>query len=179
MEEILKRRLEIKSRVSIPSTISPLNEAIYYSSWQYAALHMAVTIPGFNTRAKLARHFGLSLRRTSEILDFLISAGLVIDEGRGLRAGALQIHLDSRSAHISRHHANWRQQAMLALELERIDDLHYSAVVTLSKKDLLKLRELILDFLRQATSLIKSSPEEELSCLAIDLFAIGGPQPSS
>lgn len=59
---------------------------------------------------------------------------------------------------------------MQSLEREELHDLHYSGVVSLSKKDALKIKDLLLESLKKNLDVIRDSNEEELYGYCIDFF---------
>ena len=68
---------------------------------------------------------------------------------------------------------NWRQKAIECLEDERTAKLHYTAPMTLSKKDAEHVRERIAKFLESLVGVVEPSASEELHCLNIDWFEVG------
>ncbi|HXH30016.1 MAG TPA: hypothetical protein VNJ01_04320 [Bacteriovoracaceae bacterium] len=79
-------------------------------------------------------------------------------------------HLKDGTHFSKSHHQNFRQRAINSLEEENTFDLHYSSVLTLSKKDMLKIRELILKLVSDKKEILIPSPNEDMICLNIDLF---------
>lgn len=61
---------------------------------------------------------------------------------------------------------------MEALERETNNDLHYSAVVSLSREDAIQIKNRILDEIRDTQAIIKASKEEELYVYDIDFFSL-------
>jgi hypothetical protein len=70
------------------------------------------------------------------------------------------------------HHINWRQKAIERVQEKGESQLHYSCPMTLSAKDALKLREMVVKFLESVDAVIEPSPSEELHCLNVDWFRI-------
>jgi hypothetical protein len=52
------------------------------------------------------------------------------------------------------------------------DNFHYSSVVSVSKKDAIRVREHLMKALVEMTEIIKPSKEEELVSLCLDMFHI-------
>lgn len=175
IEELLRRRLVLTSRLGGKNSLSKEAQSIYYSSWIYAAIHMALTIPELRSPDELARYLGLPKKRVGEAVEFLCRAGVVKKVEGGLHVGDAQIRLGNHSYLVVQHHANWRNKAIESLERETLTDLHYSAVVTLSRADVLKLKDSILEFMRQSLLAIRASREEELYSFCIDLFHLKNP----
>ena len=113
------------------------------------------------------------MRRTGEILEFLVSLGLAIQKGNHYEVGASRVHLGGDSPMISKHHINWRLQAIQSLERENREvDLHYSSVISISKEDTLKIKSLLVDSIEKTKAVIKESKEEELHSFCLDFFKI-------
>src|SRR5262249_18721511 len=116
LEEMREKHLLLKKRVGIQATLSRENQSTYYSSWHYAALHMAVTIPALQTRAALAKALRVPPRKLAGVLDFLVSVGLIKSEGERFQPGPILLHLEKDSPLIYHHHSNWRAKAMTSLQ---------------------------------------------------------------
>ncbi|MGK5084243.1 TIGR02147 family protein [Bdellovibrionota bacterium FG-1] len=173
MDEMRERHLSLRKRVGIQATLSRENQATYYSSWHYAAVHMAVTVPSLRTRSALGRALRLSSRKLIEVLDFLVSVGLLNRQGDQLTSGSTLLHLEKDSPLIFQHHANWRGKAMASMHEEHADaSVHYSSVVTLSAEDVQKIRALITQNLSEWIQIVKDSKEEQVYGLGIDFFRV-------
>ncbi len=73
---------------------------------------------------------------------------------------------------IGQHHTNWRLRAISSLSKGVPDDLHYSSVITISKKDALRIREELIDKIKDLKTVIKDSVEEKLYSLNLDFFEV-------
>lgn len=172
IQRALKARLSLTARLGQKNTLSEAHRSVYYSSWQYAAVHMALTIPELGTFAALQKYLSISSARLTTILEFLCSTGLALKTPQGYKSGESQIRLGNASADIIKHHTHWRQQAIESLERETMADLHYSAAVTLSADDVFKIKDGILAFIQANIKKIRDSKEEELYCLNMDFFSL-------
>jgi hypothetical protein len=76
IENVLEQRLNLTSRLGTKNDLDENEKSIFYSSWHYAAIHMALTVPALRTKEALAHHFRLPLAKITRTLDFLISVGL-------------------------------------------------------------------------------------------------------
>jgi hypothetical protein len=133
---------------------------------------MALTVPELRTREALAKYFNIGLERVDKVLEFLVQTGLAIQEKNIYTTGTPQIRLGKDSPHIFKHHSHWRQQSIESLERETAQELHYSAVVTLSKDDVLKLKERMLEHIKENVAVIRASPEEEVYVYNLDFFSL-------
>ena len=135
---------------------------------------MILTIPEFQTKESIAKHFGISLKRTAEILDFLVSIGLARQNQKGkFEIDQARIHLGSDSPLISKFHTNWRIKAIQSLDREnKSEDLHYSSAITVSQADFLKIKSMLVKHIEELKAIIKDSPAEGVHCFNIDLFRL-------
>lgn len=170
MTEVLNRRLVLTKRLGTQNALTEEDKSKYYSSWVYSAVHIAVTIPNLREKEVLSKFLGISIKRLNEVLEFLATTGLVSIQGAEIHPGTNFIRLGNDSHNIIKHHNNWRQQSIEALDRERLTDLHYSGVVSLSTEDALKIKNILLDNLKENIEIIKASKEEELFCYCIDFF---------
>ncbi|MFN8792431.1 MAG: DUF4423 domain-containing protein [Bdellovibrionales bacterium] len=172
LDEILKTRLLVKERLSMKNQIREEDQDWYYSSWIPAALHMAITIPRLNQPKNLARALHLPLNQVIADLERLEQMGLIRKTGLHYQPSVGQIHLGRSSTHLLKHHTNWRLQALQNLPFEDNTELHYSAVVTLSEDDILRVKDRLLDAIKSCVDIIKDSKEEKLYGLSLDFFNV-------
>lgn len=173
LKELRQHHYTIKERIGISKTLSEQNQSIYYSSWHYAAVHMAVTIPHLQTRGRLGKALRIPMRKLSEVLEWLCSVGLVAKDSEFYLPGTTELHLPKDSPLIHRHHANWRQQGMVQMHSDSAqDDLHYSSVSSLSLSDGQRIRGLITQAISDFVGIIKDSPSEQLVGINIDFFRL-------
>jgi uncharacterized protein (TIGR02147 family) len=172
LQEKSEKYLGLKNRLKMPDSLVEGQEARYYSSWHFAAVHVCTSIPGLQTRDALANKFNLSLRRTDEILNFLCETGLIKKEGIRFVISRPMLHLDKKSPNIFKHHTNWRLRAAAALDQFEKSSLHYSSVVSISQKDIPKVQDIFSKALTEAINLISKSPEEECAVICLDLFKL-------
>ena len=172
IEERIAQRMNVVNRLGKDNVLDEAQHAIYYSSWQYAAIHVALTKPETRTRESLARYFNIPLERVDQILDFLVRCGLAQENKGVFQTGTAVLRLGKDSPHIFKHHSHWRQQAIESLERETTTDLHYSATLTLSKADVLKLKERMLDEIKNNIDIVRQSAEEEVYVYTVDFYSL-------
>jgi uncharacterized protein (TIGR02147 family) len=170
IKDLLSKRLNLKSRLAKNENLSAKNEAKYYSSWIYGAIHVLVSIPKLNTVERLSSHLAWPTSNVAEAVEFLIAIGLLNRDGQTLSIGKSHIHLGSDSKHIHKHHFNWRMRTLNALESACPDDLHYSAIAALSTKDAEKIKEILIQNLKTNLSMIQQSQEEKAFVYCFDFY---------
>lgn len=175
--EIERRRSEaqvLKNRLRPEKILSVEDQAIFYSSWHYGAFHVCVSIPGCETEEGISQYFSVPLKRVNEVIQFLLKVGLVKKSDSGtLSIGSTQIFIGSDSPLISKHHTNWRVRAIESLDHYKDKHLHYSSVISVSKSDVDKVRELMVSLIQQIRSIVRESKDEACYSYAMDLFEVG------
>jgi len=163
-------RAEMISRVKSDERVSDQDRLQYFSSWQYCALHVLLTIPGYQDPKAMAKRLGIPVKSVSEKLTFLEKIGIAEKNGDRWQVGKTRFHIDSNSPYIERHHLNWRERSFIPIGSDNKSGQHYTCVMSLSLKDAEKVRALWLKFLETLTPVIVQSPEEELYALHWDFY---------
>lgn len=172
LDAMLKKRDDLKQRLTYDKTLDAINEGVYYSSWHYAAIHVLVSIPNIDSKDAIARTLKVSNKRVAEVLEFLCRVGLVAEKKGKYSVGVNRIHLGSDSPHIGKHHTNWRFKAINSLDAPSDQDLHYSSVVTMSEKDAEKIRKILIEAIESVRAVVRASPEENIYCYGLDFFPV-------
>jgi len=174
LEDVKRERLNLKERFKVKMTLSHEDQATYYSSWIYCAAHVLLSVPQYQTKETLSAKLGLTPSRTNEILEFLCGTGLAKFEKNRYQIGTTRIHVGKDSPLLSKHHMNWRVQAMRSLDREGVshfsDDLHYSAIVSLSQSDSERLKDHLVRAIEYFNATVKDSNEEKVQCFTLDFF---------
>ncbi len=173
LEELRESRKDLKHRLKIQNKLKSESQATYYSSWHYSALHALVSIPKYSeSLEQMAKALSLPKAKIQSALNFLVESGILDREDSGYKIGTARIHLSSDSPMISKHHMNWRLQAMKALEAGDTNNLHYSSIVSLSEADAELVRETLLKTIEKIKPIIRDSKEETLRAFSLDFFKV-------
>ncbi len=172
LKEIQRDRQDIQRRIRVQSDLKGEDQMTYYSAWYYLAIHVLIAFPEFGSKAAIAKRLRLSPALVGRVLDFLVSRGLAVEKGGAYRIGTSRIHLPRGSAMLPRHHSNWRMKAIEAVDEESENDLHFSGVIGLSRKDALRLKAMMLTLVEQTEHLLKETREEAPYCVLLDLFEV-------
>lgn len=172
LDQLREKHLNIGDRVKITQALSSEDQSRYYSSWMYAAIHIAVMVPEFNSVSALSAALGISEKQVDAVVEFLVEHGLVQQTSSGLRSGHIQTHLSKDSPDISKHHTNWRIEAIKSLDQPGVSDMHYSGVSSLAKADVEKIRAIFVDTIEAYVRAIEKSPEETLYTFNLDFFRV-------
>lgn len=172
LKELIKKQHVLKDRLVFKRTLSREDQAIFYSSWHYGAIHILVSIPGCNTERGIAKYLDLPIHKVVDILNFLQNVGLVIKEENRYRVGTSHIHLEHDSPMISKHHTNWRMKAIQSLDDVRPNDLHYSSVITCSEEDAIRLKSVLINAIDEMRAIIRPSKDEAQYAYSLDFFGL-------
>ena len=172
LDEKQEKHTTLKKLLNMPDELKSENEALYYSSWHFGAVHVLLSIPEYQTREAVSTKLNLPLEKIDEILNFLTESRLAEKIGQRYILNRSTIHLDNSSPLITKHHTNWRLRTIIGLDKRDNSHFHYSSAVTLSHNDYAKVREILTKALTASLKVITSSPEEEIAVLCMDYFKL-------
>lgn len=165
-------RLNIQKRIGAQETISDGDREKFYSTHYYGAIHVLTSIPSFRTVDRLSEALRLSKVRVQEMVDFCLRIGILKQTGNELMPGSQHIHIGNQSELVLKHHKNWRQHTVYGLQFLDPDDLHYSACVSLTNADAFKIKESMLNNLKENVDVISKSAEEVAYVLSFDFYKL-------
>ncbi len=96
LKQIKKRSEKLKERISSEAVLSDSDSATFFSNWYYAAVKLFVALPEFKTVADISQQLLLPLTLTNEILQFLLTSGLLIFENGKYKQGHSKIHIPNQ-----------------------------------------------------------------------------------
>lgn len=172
LREIRESRDRIQERIRIKTDLTAEDQMRYYSSWFYSAIHILASLPELNAPAEMAKRLRLDLTLVKDVLGFLEEKGFVSSSQGKYKIGNRRIHLAHGSPMLPRHHANWRMKAIEAVDHEKPQDLHYSAVLGIAKADIPLFREKMLKLIADYEPLVTASKEDSPVILLMDLFEL-------
>lgn len=172
LKKLGRDRDQIHSRIHSQSELSVEAQMTYYSTWYFAAIHVICALPKLQTAPEIASYLKLDISLIKEVLIFLEKQGFIFKKNGTYQIGSTRIHLAKGSPSLPRHHSNWRMKAMAAVDQEKETDLHYSAVLGISKKDQKLFRERLLRLIEEFEPIIRESKEEVPVIWLMDLFSL-------
>jgi len=162
----------LKEKLQIRQSISPEDQATYYSKWTYIAVHMLLTIPQMGLPALLAKRLKISQKEVQEVIEFLVSRGIIKSHNGQFEVVLPVLHLEADSPLIAHHHRNWRLKSMQAVDKNSAEDLHYSAVATCTKSDQEKIRSILMNAIKTVGDHVQKAKEEEAFVICVDWFGL-------
>ena len=172
IKDIVEKRSLFKNRTEVKNNLKKLDQQIYYSNWLYACIHMMVAIPEFQSSLAISRYLNIPREKIIEIMTFLEETGLIQKQGSHHEVGVTKIFLAKESNLIQRHHTNWRIQAMRSIDINAIEDFHYSSIVSMAKADVPKVKEILIRAIQECSIVVQESKEEKIQSICIDFFGI-------
>jgi uncharacterized protein (TIGR02147 family) len=170
--QIANRKEQLSERITTSRTLTGEEQAKYYATWFYPAIHTLASIPKFRTVTSLATRLNLTRETIARAANDLASMGLVTFEGETIATIEHNIHSKSSGLMVS-HHNVWRNIANQRLQDRPPgSNYHYTALYGLSEKDVGRLKDLLAEFIRATREIVAPSREETAVCLGVDLFEI-------
>jgi uncharacterized protein (TIGR02147 family) len=169
------REKESGLEMRLPSEIKMAeNEmATFYSDWTYSAVRMLSFIPETQTIEAMAMRLRLPRIKIQQAIKFLVDNDLCVEKKGKILPGSQHTHIGASSPWASRHHGNWRIMAMEKHPiLSKTSELAYTSPVTLSRKDALRVRELLATLCEEVREVVDKSPSEALYCINLDWFEV-------
>lgn len=167
LKQFEKESRQFSASVKTDSNLADEDYARYYSTWIYAAIHVATMIQDVSLEdiAKLLR---VSEEKILDVLSDLKKMGLVINQASQWRATSKNIHLPAEHPMANIGHVIWRNYTIRSLQEHTAKGLHYSAIHCLSKKDRDRLREKLKETVLGFRKAIEDSPSESLAVFCLD-----------
>ena len=172
LSQLARRKEQLSERISTSRTLSGEEQAKYYATWFYPAIHTLASIPKLRTITTLATRLNLPRDTVARAANDLATMGLISIEGDTLTTMEHNVHSRSSGLMVS-HHNVWRNIANQRLQdRPQGSNYHYTALYGLSEADVSKLKDLIANFICETRDIVAPSKEETAVCLAVDLFEI-------
>lgn len=173
IKEAKSRHQELSNRHRGAKQLSEEDFAEYYSNWYFSAIHILLGIPSYQTPQKIASRLMLSEEIVHTALEKLEQLKVIRRGKKGTwEISAGDVFLPKASALTTPYHTVWRERAMCDSQFRRPDSIHYTIVYSMSRKDVEKLRERILELIEEMRATIKNSANEELVTFTCDFFRI-------
>ena len=165
-------RTNISRRFGASAFVENQDAVNYYAHWYMSAIHILVGIPNFRTASQISARLGLSFDVASEALARLEKMQLVESRGKSWFRTTESVHLSKNSPMNTVNHMNWRHRSVAAIQANRDDELHYTAIHSLGVKDADRIKKMLVECLDGTRAVVAPSPDEELVCLTCDFFRV-------
>jgi uncharacterized protein (TIGR02147 family) len=173
LAELVKKNESLTERMQRPQPLlTNMQEAIYFSSWHWTAIHFLTSISGYQSLSALSEKLGINKENLKIFLEQLGEIGFIKQSGSHWEFQRGEFHLPNHSPFVIQHHQNWRSKAVIDAQLFNQDSIHYTNVQTASREDILKLKAMMFDFISKSKETLDPSQPEECVVVTCDLFKI-------
>ncbi len=173
MEVLRIKHRTLSNRFQHVPAITDKVELEYYSTWYLPVIHTMVAVPEFRHAKAIARQLNLAVEVVENALETLARAGLAEKMDYGWTNAAGSIHLKSESPLNYVYHRNIREIAGRTMQQRNPgENVHYSAIYSLSKSDFDRLKQQMVAMLEESRSVIINSKEETAAIFALDFFQV-------
>lgn len=169
-DDLRARQNELRERIPNVKKSKPDIEKFYFSSWYWSAIHVATSVPEYQTAEALAERFALPLVKVREVLEKLQSIGFVALEHSRWKYKTGAAHLAREAVMTELNHTHWRHRAVRDIQIDTGESLHYTSVVAMTKADALKMREVLIQTIAKTRTISDPSECEEVYCFDMDFF---------
>lgn len=172
LELARKKGMELSQRIEHERTLSEREKLVFYSQWYYSGIRLLTSIEGRNSLNAIADDLRLPRTLVGQVVEFLLSTGLCIEEKGKIRIGPKSTHVGNDSPMVIRHHMNWRLKSMSQMKEPREHEVIFTGPVTLSLEACHEVKKRLLHLIDDWGKIVDSSKEEKLACLNIDWVEI-------
>jgi uncharacterized protein (TIGR02147 family) len=168
-----QQSLELQSKVKSKEVLSS-HEFLgrYFGSWMPSTIHMATSSKHYQTAEAIAARFNIEASYVEETLQFLLQANLVVKEGKTYRYSTESIYLPRKSALNEAHQSGRRVQVLKSIAKANPEDIHFSSIFTLDKKDLETVKKIFTEAIEKSHTKIQASGSEEVYSICLDIFSV-------
>lgn len=168
-----KRKAHHQGNIKSPDAESiSKNHTMYYSSWMYAAIHLMVSIEKLQTLDALARELALPESVIKKIIVSLEKMGMVVRNGNKITPTQQHVFAPKGTVESLMHFTNWRHEALRKCMDGGPENLNFSGLYSVSKKDVPFIQQKIRETMLQINAVVDKSPPEEVVCLNVDYFRL-------
>lgn len=173
LRDIRRKALEVRTHLAQNRELTDPEKSRFYSSGAYSAVRLATSLPRGRTVDGLGELLGLARAQVADIVEFLEAKGLVERDAKGLlRLGPARVHVPSTSPFVVNHHRNWRARANVRLETLSEEELAFTSPMTLSVKDVPRVKAILLEAVGKIREVVEASDPEILTAVTIDLWKV-------
>jgi uncharacterized protein (TIGR02147 family) len=169
---IKKKNESIEERTQRKHLSVDLSRTLYFSSWLGSATHFLTCVPTLRTSEAIAQRLGIDQGSVVRTLEQLREQGLVSESKGKWKYEQGEFHVGKESPLVVLHHQNWRQRAVFDAQNFTNENIHFTGILTLSREDAARVKELLLEFISRANSIASPSQPEDAVALTCDLFPV-------
>jgi uncharacterized protein (TIGR02147 family) len=171
----LKKEMRKLSSVIKADQISEENKKKYYQAWYTPIIHIATSIPEFQTLEALVTLLRIPKSQVEISLNLLKQLKLVKSTGGKFKCTPNNLHIDMQEEYYLFYHLNSRMQAFRQLQEKQaadINNLFFTTTVSLSLKDYNAFLDKFSNLIKEFQEQLPQSKEEKVCVINLDYFKI-------
>lgn len=172
LQSMQKKQQDLSERFQRPTAPASEHAPVYYSSWYWAAIHILLSVPGYSSSQKIAERLCLTQELVVTTLESLQNMGLVMKKNGEWKIVTTNMHLPQESPLTNTNHLNWRMRGLSGKVRNSQQDLHYTAVHSLSKQAIHEIKEVFLQAIDKSRQIVAPSQDEDAVAICFDLFEL-------
>jgi uncharacterized protein (TIGR02147 family) len=173
LEEMKSEYKEVRAHVaSSAKDLTDEEKSIFYSSWHYSAFRMMCSLKAALSLEDIAANLQITRERAQTVETFLLKTGLIVETKGRLVLGPSNTHVGAESYWSTRHHLNWRTKNLNKIEHLTKEELCFTAPFSCSAQDFKKIKESVLDLVKETSSTVSKTTPEHVYTLCIDLLKL-------
>jgi len=177
LDGIRKKSAEYSGATHTQAELTERDLSIFFSEWEFSAVYAALGIESCRTIDGASAYLNISQQQIRRIFEFLLSTGLAERDGEQVRMGKRRLHIPPGSPLVTRHHTNWRLQAIENAALtHRRSDFQFTFPLAIGDSDERGFREQLAKMIHQLEETLKETRPTRVVCFNIDWFDVKRPR---
>lgn len=156
---------KFRDRKKVPEAIA----RIYFSHWIYSAVCVLVSIPEFDNFEALSNGIAYPKEKLRDVVKFLLDNELILENEGRYRPGFRHVG-QGKGENEFANQVNYRSLAINKMHNRNDQSIHYSAVMSMSRKTAKKMRKALLKTIEECTNEVIKSEEEQALVMNVDFF---------
>ncbi len=167
--KIKATKLIHKTENNNPTELSSEDLFLYYSDWIYSAVHIATSIPHYQSIKKLKSFFHLDSKKINEIIDYLNKIKLIKQDGDSVKISNNNMHLDKESKYYKIFSKQWSDKIHELQKNKNLDDFDYTGCFTCDEDAYEQIREEFDHLFEKIQKIVQKSSERKMAVIKINL----------
>lgn len=171
LDKIKSEQSSVGTKLPSKKVLSEKDQAQFYSHWLYSGIRLfCTTSEKGKTVEEIVDYFKVSRVKAVNTLNFLTQVGLVVQEKGRYKMGEQRTYIGPGSPFLLKHHTNWRLKSLQKMPDISSEELMVTSPFSVSRKDFVRIKELLLDFIAESSKVIQKTDPVDLACFNLDLF---------
>ena len=168
----LKEKLVSPTETHEFRQLTPAEEKIYYSTYEYGAVWLSSMVEGKNDLVSITQSLDLGKKTAEGIAKFLVEKGLCKWDEDRLVPGPRFLTIGADSAHIESFLSNWRTHGINVMSARKPKNMFYSEPMAVGAESIEQIREILRKAIEDIRKSLLKQKADKVLCLNIDFFDV-------